>query len=286
MQRRGVCSYHRTMDLLDMLENSAGQDLTDNIMHYLSGLQHEYWMHLVSKRMHALMPSKSVAVNFDMRVRGGNPGARAQKLQDLDDKLRTISNVRSYCVHIQNMASAQDANDVLSNFLNINTPSPRPLGALFLYMPEVDTPSHANTLLSVFLSPHTPQSNLGLTGLALSFRESTERRAPEFVHRLTTLQHLLLKDAHIGQISEELKDLVHLESLVIRSRWSTMVDEEQHVRDFPIFLSILTRLEELGMSNFFEFTEEVVGKTVDLQQLTALTKLDLSSNYLQEVARW
>jgi len=63
-----------------------------------------------------------------------------------------------------------------------------------------------------------------------------------------------------------------------------MNDDNQPVLEFPTFISTLTQLELLDMSNFFEFTGVRQHKTVDLQHLTALTKLDLSSNYLSQVA--
>jgi len=38
------------LNLLDMLENRAGQDLTDHIMCYLPDQENAHRMHLVSKR--------------------------------------------------------------------------------------------------------------------------------------------------------------------------------------------------------------------------------------------
>jgi len=202
------------MNLLDMLENRAGQDLTDHIMCYLPDQEHAHRMHLVSKRMHSLVPRNSVPVKFNMRDMA-NVAVRTRYLQHLDDRIRTVSNVRSFCVHMQNVASAEDANDVLSEFLKLKTRAPRALSGLYLYMPESKTIAHAETLMTAFLSPHTPQSNLGLTGLELSFHDNEEMRAPEFVRRLTQLEHLALQDRHIRLFSAPFQDLVGLKSLVI-----------------------------------------------------------------------
>jgi len=116
---------------------------------------------------------------------------------------------------MQNVPSAEDANDVLSEFLKLETRAPRALSGLYLYMPESETIAHAEILMTAFLSPHTPQSNLGLTGLELSFHDNEEMCAPEFVRRLTKLQHLALQDRHIRLFSAPFEDLVGLKSLVI-----------------------------------------------------------------------
>jgi len=272
------------MNLLDVLQERAGQDLTDSLMQHLHDREYENMLHLVCMRMHSLAHRSSVNVTLDMAE---ITDAITQKayLAKLENDIRLLKNVQSYHVSIRAITSASAAVHCLNEFLRVHTVRPRILSGLDIQLAEVPLPSDAEHLVRDFLVPNSQQANLALwTGLELAFSNThhTDGAAPDFVRLLTALECLYMKDRNIVQFSPGYHDLRKLKKLSIGRRTEDGDEDLLAPRELPAFLNALPALEHLNISGFFEQSNDE-SKTVDLQHLVGLTYLDLSDNYLMQV---
>jgi hypothetical protein len=270
------------MRLMDVLQEGAGQDVTDSLMRHLHDREYENMLHLVCMRMHHLAHHSNVNVTLNMAEMTDLSTQKAY-LAKINNDIRLLKNVQSYHVSMRAITSASAAVRCLDEFLRQKTERPRILSGLHIQL-VVPLPSDVEHVLNDFRVLGSQQANPALwTGLELSFSNTDfiDCFAPDFVTFFTALECLSIRDRHVVHFSPGYQDLRNLKKLSI-GRGSHDEDFDLAPRELPAFLNVLPSLEYLDISGFFEENSDDT-KNVDLQHLIGLTHLDMSSNYLMRV---